>query len=203
MKKVILTITILTLTILSAFAQTEAVTNEGRKAILSDDGTWKYIDTKSETRETTNNFDCSNYIMTEIDKVTGISSLTAKEILIVSNDGGNNGFSFYILKSYRGTIIFSIQVVGASNCIDDDDKMNVLFRDGTRIELTNDADFNCDANYTQYFGDIFGRMKELEMFRTKEVETIRIWTSNGYIEEDFNSEQSKQLIHTVDCLLNN
>jgi len=81
--------------------------------------------------------------------------------------------------------------------------MNVLFRDGSRIELINDGKFNCDAKFTQYFGGVFGKKKELEMFRTKEVETIRIWTSKSYVEEDFTSEQSKQLLHTVDCLLNN
>lgn len=203
MKKIISTITILTLTVLSTFAQTEATTNDGRKVILNDDGTWKYVETKTENTESTDNSDCSNYISTETDKVTGKASVAAKEMLVVSKDGGKNGFGFYILKSDKGSIIFSIQAVGAGNCIDDDDKMNVLFRDGTRIELVNDADFNCDAKYTQYFGGVFGRKKELEMFRTKEVETIRIWTSDGYVEEDFNSEQSNQLLHTVDCLLNN
>ena len=203
MKKTIFTISILVFTVLSTFAQTEATTNDGKKVILNDDGTWKYVETIIEKQEPVNSSDCSNYISTEVDKVTGESIVGAKEMLIVSKDGGKNGFGFYILKTDRGSIIFSIQAVGAGNCIDDDDKMNVLFRDGTRIELVNDADFNCDAKYTQYFGGVFGRKKELEMFRTKEVETIRIWTSDGYVEEDFNSEQSKQLLHTVDCLLNN
>jgi len=203
MKKIFFTISILAFTVLSAFAQTEATTNDGKKVILNDDGTWKYVVTSIEKQAPVNSSDCSNYISTEVDKVTGKSIVAAKEMLIVSKDGGKNGFGFYILKSDRGSIIFSIQAVGAGNCIDDDDKMNVLFRDGTRIELVNDGDFNCDAKYTQYFGGVFGRKKELEMFRTKEVETIRIWTSDGYVEEDFNSEQSKQLLHTVDCLLNN
>jgi len=203
MKKIIFTISILAFTVLSTFAQTEATTNDGKKVILNDDGTWKYVETIVEKQEPVNSSDCSNYISTEVDKVTGKSTVAAKEMLIVSKDGGKNGFGFYIMKSDRGSIIFSIQAVGAGSCIDDDNKMNVLFRDGTRIELINDGKFNCDAKYTQYFGGVFGKKKELEMFRTKEVETIRIWTSKGYVEEDFTSEQSKQLLHTVDCLLNN
>ncbi|MCB9227827.1 MAG: DUF3157 family protein [Chitinophagales bacterium] len=160
-KKTIFTISILVFTVLSTFAQTEATTNDGKKVILNDDGTWKYVETSIEKQEPINSSDCSNYISTEVDKVTGKSTVAAKEMLIVSKDGGKNGFGFYILKSDRGSIIFSIQAVGAGNCIDDDDKMNVLFRDGTRIELVNDADFNCDAKYTQYFGGVFGRKKEL------------------------------------------
>jgi hypothetical protein len=203
MKKIIFTISILAFTVLSTFAQTEATTNDEKKVILNDDGTWKYVETSVEKQEPVNSSDCSNYISTEVDKVTGKSTVAAKEMLIVSKDGGKNGFGFIIMKSDRGSIIFSIQAVGAGNCIDDDNKMNVLFRDGTRIELFNDGKFNCDAKYTQYFGGVFGKKKELEMFRTKEVETIRIWTSKSYVEEDFTSEQSKQLLHTVDCLLNN
>lgn len=206
MKKIIFIISILAYTVLTsltAFGQTEATTNDGKKVILNDDGTWTYAETIVEKDEPVNSSDCSNYISTEVDKVTGKSTVAAKEMLIVSKDGGKNGFGFYIMKSDRGSIIFSIQAVGAGNCIDDDNKMNVLFRDGTRIELFNDGNFNCDAKYTQYFGDIFGKKKELKLFSTKEVETIRIWTSKSYVEEDFTPEQSKQLLHTVDCLLNN
>ena len=124
-------------------------------------------------------------------------------MLIVSKDGGKKGFRIFITKFGRGRIMFSIKALGAGGCIDDDDKMNVLFRDGTRIALTNDGDFNCDGDYTQYFGGAFQKKKELEMFRTKEIETIRISTSDSYVEEDFSSDQSIELMKTVDCFLNN
>lgn len=203
MKKMFLTLTLLIISTLSLTAQTEATTKEGKKVILNEDGTWKYVEKEITLNpNTTTDYDCSDYISTEVDKVTGKSVVAAKEMLIVSKDGGKKGFGFYILKSSKGSIIFSIQAVGAGNCIDDNDKMNVLFRDGTRIALTNDSDFNCDAEYTQYFGSVFGKKKELEMFKSKEVETIRIWTSNGYVEEDFSPEQSKQLMRTVSCLTN-
>lgn len=203
MNKLILTISILLLAVASTFAQTEATTTDGKKVILNSDGTWEYAETKIEKTERTDNSDCSNYISTEVDKVTGSSTVAAKDMLIVSRDGGKNGFGIYVLKSERGSIIFSIQAVGAGNCIDDKNKMNILFRDGTRLELINDGKFNCDAKYTQYFGGVFGKKKELEMFRTKEVETMRIWTSRSYVEENFTSDQSKELMNVVNCLLNN
>ena len=202
MKKTILTLVLLTISTFSLIAQTEATAKDGKKVILNEDGTWKFEEKEVAINKTNSEYDCNNYISTEIDKVTGESSIAAKEMLIVSKDGGKKGFGFYILKSSRGSIIFSIQAVGAGSCIDDEDKMNVLFRDGTRIALTNDSDFNCDAKYTQYFGSAFGKKKELEMFKTKEVETIRIWTSDSYVEEDFTPEQSKQLMRTVSCLTN-
>ena len=39
--------------------------------------------------------------------------------------------------------------------------------------------------------------------RLKEIETMRVWTSKSYVEKDFSSEQSKQLMKTVDCLNSN
>lgn len=202
MNKIILTISILLLAAISTFAQTEATTNDGKMVILNSDGTWKYAEIKTVNTEPEDNSDCSKYISTEVDKVTGKSIVAAKDMLIVSRDGGKNGFGIYVLKSERGSIIFSIQAVGAGSCIDDKNKMNVLFRDGTRLELINDGKFNCDAKYTQYFGGVFGKKKELEMFRTKEVETMRIWTSKSYVEENFTSNQSKELMNVVSCLSN-
>ncbi len=200
MNKFILSILILTITSFSVFAQTEATTNDGKKVILNEDGTWKYSEVT--IAETKLSLECSDLISTKTDKMTGKSSTSSTETLIISDDGGKNGFGIYFM-DLSGTIVFSIQAVGAGSCIDDDNKMNVLFRDGTRLELINNAKFNCDAKFTLYFGGSFGKKKELEIFRTKEIETMRIWTSKSYVEKDFSSDQSKQFMKTIDCLMNN
>ena len=77
--------------------------------------------------------------------MTGKTSTSAKETLIISDDGGKNGFGIFIMKE-SNSIIFSIQAVGAGSCIDDDNKMNVLFRDGTRLHLVNDGKFIVKPN---------------------------------------------------------
>lgn len=200
MKKVIVSMLILTLVAFQSIAQTKATTEDGKKVILNQDGTWKYDDSK-EVKDTVS-FACSDLIATETDKMTGKTSVASKNTLIISEDGGKTGFGFFLMKG-ANSIIFSIQAVGAGSCIDDENKMNVLFKDGTRLTLQNDGKFNCDAKFTLYFGGSFGKKKQLEMFRTKEVETIRIWTSKSYVEKDFSAEQSKQLKQTVNCLINN
>lgn len=199
MKYLIFTISILTFTVFSTFAQTEATTKDGKKVILNDDRTWKYAE--ATTAETTISLDCADLISTETDKMTGKSTTASKETLIISEDGGQTGFGIFIM-DISGPLVLSIQAVGAGNCIDDDNKMNVLFRDGTRLELINNGKFNCDGEFTLYLGGSIGKKKELEMFRTKEVETIRIWTSESYVEKDFSADQGKLLMKTVDCLLN-
>ena len=157
------------------------------------------VSVNAQTEITNSSCNCDEYISRNVDKVTGNKSVSSKEMLIISKDGGKNGFGIFMMKVSK-SIILNITAVGAGSCIDDDAKMNILFRDGTRLQLTNDGKFNCDANYTQYFGNVFGKKKELEMFKTKEVETMRVWTTKSYVEEDFTPEQSKQLMNMFICL---
>lgn len=200
MKKLFLLSTLCLLSVV-CFSQIEATTKDGKKVILNNDGTWKYLD-KPENKTISSNYECSDLISTETDKMTGKTSTGAKESLIISDDGGKYGFGIYMLKTEK-SIIFSIKAVGAGSCIDDDNKMNVLFRDGTRLEMSNNGKFNCEAKFTLYFGGIFGNKEQLEMFKTKEIETLRIWTSKSYVEKDFTPDQSKRFMKTVECLANN
>lgn len=183
---------------LHSLAQIRAVTENGKDVILSTDGTWQFVDSTINSEEPLN-LDCKNLISTDTDKVTGKSTTGAKEALLVTEDGGKTGFGIYLFKG-SNSLICSITAVGAGSCIDDDDKANILFRDRSRIELINDSKFNCDANFTLYFGGIFGKKRELESLKTKEIETLRIWTSDGYVEKDFTSDQSKTLIALLTCL---
>jgi type 1 fimbria pilin len=185
-------------------AQIKATTADGVEVMLNENGTWHFVkqaNLTSSDESSSSLYDCSNLITTEVDKVTGEANTSATDMLVVSKDGGANGFGIYILQGSR-TIIMSIKAVGAGNCIDDDDTMNILFRDGSRMELVNNGDFNCKASFTQYFGGSFGKKRELQALTTKEVETIRVWTSDGYVEENFSSDQSKTLMHTLGCMAN-
>ncbi|PVW14228.1 hypothetical protein [Marixanthomonas spongiae] len=179
-------------------AQINATTKEGKEVLLNEDGTWKYIE-KREVSSDELNLECSELISTETDKMTGRSTTAAKETLIISEDGGKTGFGIYALNGSRYTIL-SIQAAGAGSCIDDDDTINILFRDGSRLELTNNGKFNCDAKMTLFFGGTFGNKKDLKELSTKEIETMRVWTSKSYVEKDFSSDQSNKLMQTLKCL---
>jgi len=183
-----------------SFSQIIVTTPDGRDAILSENGTWKYAADLATPVNTS--IVCDEYVTIDIDKVTGVKSAGIKEALIISKDGGVNGFGLFMMKSDKGSIIFSFTVVGASSCIDDENKMNILFRDGTRMELINQGGFNCKAKYTNYFGNVFGKKKELELLKTKQIDVIRIWTSDGYVEESLTIENSDNIINTLRCLTN-
>lgn len=133
--------------------------------------------------------------------MTGKSTISSANVLLVSDDGGETGFGIYFM-IVSDVIVVNIQVAGAGNCIDDNNKMNVLFRDGTRLELFNFESFNCEGMFSLYFKDTFDNIEQLNLLRTKEIETMRIWTTNSYVERDFSSAQSKKFMKTVDCLVN-
>lgn len=197
MKTIITTTLTLFFCVTFSFAQTQATTQDGKNVLLKTDGTWELVKTtETETLPT----ECDAYISTEVDKVTGKSSTAARKSIVVSENGGKKGFGFFLMNS-KNTLIMSITAVGASGCIEEDAKMNVLFTDGTRLELVNDGKFNCKSKFTLYFGGSFGGNSELKHFMNKEVEIMRIWTSKSYVEETFTQQQREDLKHTVNCLV--
>lgn len=183
------------------FPQLKGTTQDGKEILLNEDGTWTFIEVPVE-KDTSLDLQCEDLIAKEIDKVTGKYTVSAKEPLVISNKDEDK-LNFLFVKGDKDIIIMVIQALGAGGCIDDDDKINILFRDGTRLELRNNGKFNCDAMNTQYFGGLFGKKKELTMLREKEIETMRVWTSDGYVEEDFTLEQSTKLRLIMDCLASN
>ncbi|MFY9352842.1 MAG: hypothetical protein WBI52_07565 [Bacteroidales bacterium] len=144
--------------------------------------------------------DCSNWIDTVIDKVTGDTLISSKKTLIVSTDGGKTGFGIWMMQSSVSDLILVIQAVGAGSCIDEGEKINILFTDGSRLELANDGDFNCEEEATVYFGGIFGKKKQLEELKTKKIQTMRVWTSDGYVQEDFTKDNQEEFYHVINCL---
>lgn len=185
-----------------AFGQIEATTKEGKAVILNTDGTWKYAEEGKKAAEnataSTISYECKDIITDKVDKMTGESTRMMKEGILVSEDN-ENGFGIIAFEA-SGAVILKIIAAGAGSCIEDAAEMNILFRDGTRLKMVNSGKFNCEGVFTVYFGGGFGRKKELEILRSREIETLRVWTSKSYVEKDLSSENSKMLMASLGCL---
>ena len=186
-----------------AFGQMEATTKDGKAVILNSDGTWKYAEEGKKVVENTTatsaiSYECKDIITDKVDKMTGESTRMMKEGILVSEDN-ENGFGIIAFEA-SGAVILKIIAAGAGSCIEDAAEMNILFRDGTRLKMVNSGKFNCEGVFTVYFGGGFGKRKELEILRSKEIETLRVWTSKSYVEKDFSSENSKMLLSSLSCL---
>ena len=189
-----------------SIAQTQIVTAEnGKKVILNNNGTWKYIegDKTSETSLVQANKDpndCSNWIKTETDKFTGRSITTGKNAIVITNTIGNNGLRILLMLGSDNGIIFSTQIVGAGRCIEERAKIYILFTDNSKLLLSSSSKFNCKGNATIYFGGVFGNKSELEELITKKIQSMRVVTSDGYVESDFNVNNQEEFYNQINCL---
>jgi hypothetical protein len=195
MRKRLLLIALLIITLVT-YSQIEATTDDGNRVSLNEDGTWNYLDTPvSDSLE----FTCEEVIETKVDKMLGITTPVSLEVLVISEDGGETGFGILALK-LMDFVLLSVQAVGEFHCIDDGDFLFILFRDGTRVVLEHEGDFNCEPEHYSYFGGEYGKEEILQALSTKEVEAIRVATSDAYIDRDFTPYQSKLFMKTMECL---
>lgn len=134
------------------------------------------------------------------DSASGKSSYAARSVVFVSKDE-KTGLSIYsFLNSSGKVLIISIQALGAGDCVDKGDRVDILFTNGKRLELQNTNDFNCDGSSTLYFGGGLGKHDELGMLASVPIETMRVWTRADYHQEDIPSKQATELLKTWKCL---
>jgi hypothetical protein len=200
MKKILLSILLITGTMSLLLGQViEATTIDGKKVMLNSDGTWKYVEVLKEAIADPS--DCSKWITTETDKVTGKTTTASNNMIVVSTDDGKTGLGIYMLIGSTNNLILVIQAVGAGNCIDEGDKINILFTDGTRMELLSEGKFNCEHKATVYFGGVFGKKNQLAQLKTKKIQTMRVWTSDSYVERDFTEDNQLEFSAVINCLM--
>lgn len=92
-------------------------------------------------------------------------------------------------------------LAGIVGCVRENTKISILFRDGTRL-FTNSGNstMTCNGKAALYFGGPFESEKDLKLLMEKPIKTIRIYTFDSYIEEDFTVAQSNNLIASLKCL---
>ena len=146
---------------------------------------------------------CSEWTTLKTDTVTGKITVVSKEVLMVSADHGKTGLSIYsFLNSRSKVVIISIQAIGAGKCVDKGDKINILFEDDARLDLTNTNDFNCDGSSTLYFGGGLGNHNEMQLLLSRKVKTMRVWTRDDYMQVDFHDADAVTFMETLRCLFN-
>lgn len=141
---------------------------------------------------------CFNYIGSTTDRMTGKTYTTSKKAIIVSANQ-KSGFAIRPVLS-DGRIILSIKTIGGG-CIDQSNPIYVLFTDNSRLQLTNDAKFNCDDEAFVYFSAGANNFDELKILTTKKIEAMRVTTLKSSVEEDFTAAQANIFQKTMDCLM--
>lgn len=143
--------------------------------------------------------DCSKRITIAEDEVTGEKTAEIKDFIKVSL--GSKSLTFYILRSKNSDNVYlNISVVGASRCIEDGEKANILFTDGTKLELLN-LGYNCKADFSTFVYP-YEEKDTPSYLCTKPIKTIRVWTFDGYVQMDMPIAKANLLMESFYCLMN-
>lgn len=182
-----------------AFGQTiKGMTESGEIIILNTNNrTWFFEDTSSNTQVEQN--DCSKLFETKEDKVTGTSTTTMKELLVVSKENQKQSIAVSFTKTEKN-IALSFFLFDDVSCFNKGAIINVLFTDGTRVELASNHSFNCEGISSVFFGGAFRSLKELEVFRTKKIEIVRVRSTKRSYDGVFSNRDAEQFINALNCL---
>jgi hypothetical protein len=218
--KIFVSVIILLLAPFMLRAQTqEATTTNGKKVILFADGTWKYAEEKNEHVKTETTkikepenkkvvtttdlpANCSELFDISEDPKTGARITKTRNLLIISKDGDSKEIAVLMQKGFKSVITLTLKPVGAGECIAEGSKINLVFMDGSKMDLVNDGFTNCRGEVITNFGGQFGRKKQLAELSTKKIRTIRVWTQAGSVMEELSPSAQDELLKTISCLAN-
>ncbi len=190
-------------------AQINATTEDGKSVSLYEDGTWKFnvqVENNIKTIEASNP-SCAEYTATLLDERTGLNYQSANTIMLLDEEDESQWILVDAMTSsipgLKNTIILNLSPFGAGDCIKDENRVTIQFNDGEKLDLDNDAMYNCNNKFMLYFGGIYKKMDELKKLSTKMVSNIKVETQDGSIQKVLSKEQRSQLLKSVQCLMEN
>jgi hypothetical protein len=108
-----------------------------------------------------------------------------------------DGFIIRMEKSgYDGSPWILFNTYGSGNCIDNDNRIIILFTDKSKIDTQGSSKFNCNNNSWLYLGSEY-----IEDMKNKNIEKVRVYTMNGSVEETFTPKQSEEFRVTFKYLI--
>jgi hypothetical protein len=202
--------------------------NDGKKVILNPDGTWKYEGVKDSAgrvvikpvrdslkmlspdstriapvkppvKKAPLNLDCTALVGIERD-ITSDSWFGESRKIIVSDDS-KLGFSISFLNTKKGPVTWITTLLEGGHCIDETNKMIVVFKDGNRLQLVNDGKSNCTGTFTLYFTGVYGKETSLEAFKKMEISSMRVYYTKGYVDGSFTEENALRFKAALNCLV--
>lgn len=145
--------------------------------------------------------DCKLFTVMQVDEVTGDTIHAAKKRVFLKDMETLQAMSFDVYKAPKSSLIISIKTVGLKSCIDEGNKINILFIDGTRMELQNHQDFNCEGEFAVYISDSFDNEEAVHLLSSKEIKTIRLHDSkHNSIQLSPNATNRASLKNIIACL---
>ncbi|MEM8893237.1 MAG: hypothetical protein AAGC88_01590 [Bacteroidota bacterium] len=173
----------------SGLSQMRATTEDGRAVLLLRDGTWRFAN----AAEAPASYDCN-----DLTQVEGSNAAAQKPLKIQGKNGGS--VSLYPKKGGK-YVTMILATEGDESCMITGSVVNLMFRDGTQMDMKNSGENNCDGRGLLTMGTNDKSNQLLTMLKTKELSSIRVWNKTSSILATLDPEQSKLMLNTVWCLL--
>jgi hypothetical protein len=200
----------------SVFAQTaEATTNSGKKVILFADGTWKFKDEKKELKNnvdkttpekkvTDNNIrsmpiECADKLDVSQDKNNTVITRT-KSFIVIAGDQSKQEIDISLQKGEKGINSISFRLGNGADCIGEGNKINIVFTDGSRSDLSNDGPMNCRGEAIVNFNGPYGKKKQFQELCDKKIKSIKVWTQTGAVQQSLSQENKEEFSQLLNCL---
>lgn len=143
---------------------------------------------------------CKSVITKAYDEVEDETYFFGKNIVLTKNRKQRIILEPTLLEN-GSYLALRISIAGVLGCVSDHSRVSILFGDGTRLFAnTGNSVMNCDGKVALYFGGVFQDLDHLKLLREKPIKTIRVYTYNSYVEQDFTLSQANYLVSSLNCL---
>ena len=153
--------------------------------------------------------DCSNFVKTVTDEFTDESTISINDYIISANKDSSELIvidCFISNRSNKPIVAFMPYEINRgrtiSHCIKENAVIYLIYRDGSKEQILQNGGFNCDSVLSVYFSGIFKKSKTLNNFLNKEIEKIRVETTEGFIESEITKEDGDRLRKAFNCMVN-
>jgi hypothetical protein len=148
---------------------------------------------------------CDSIIRVNVDSVRGLYSVSAKETIVVTNGKQVVEFVFLLVDK---TVVMNITLKGNVYCLDESCKVNVKLKDGSDFDMPNLGKFNCDGEFSLFFGGGSGRKRELGLMQTNPMQYIKVGTRKSVIEKNRQNfvevnippDKAIKIMQILDCI---
>jgi hypothetical protein len=148
-------------------------------------------------------YTCDELIQKSYDDMTNEHTITNKIPIYINYPGSDDMINISIYQSGSGALLI-INYEGASPCVDKGSKINFLFDNAERLEISNVNQYNCKQTVMFYLGyhsnPEFMAYDELLMFKKLNVKKIRVWGHDDYVELKLSTRLSETLRQSIKCI---
>lgn len=143
----------------------------------------------------------TSVISLDVDEFTGKGNWSNTQNIVLSPDGVEGMGMYLIMSDDKHKTLIWVTNSTKAGCVDKGDKVELVFKDDTRMTLYSESSFNCKGKATCYFGGIFGKKTEMEKLASTPLRMIRVHGSTTLHSETFSEEMSQNFMNAFSCLV--